>query len=64
MMGFYKGRNEKGKYKNRSWLANSQNEAIELQRAILWELQQANAMKARDLAIKEQVLAQVGTKDG
>ena len=52
-MGFFKPRNSKGKYKNRGWLANSQNEAIELQRAILWEIQQGNAIAARRLAIEE-----------
>lgn len=50
---FFRPRNAKGKYKNRGWLANSQNEAIELQRMILWELQQSNAFQARRLAIEE-----------
>lgn len=52
-MSFYKSRNKQGKYKNRGWLANSQNEQIELQRALLFELQQNNAMRARELALKE-----------
>jgi hypothetical protein len=52
-MSFFRPRNKKGKYKNRGWLANSQNESIELQRAILWELQQNNAFQARRAAIAE-----------
>lgn len=53
-MGFFRARKPDGKYQNRGWLANSQNEAIELQRLILANLQQLVAIESRRLAIEEQ----------
>lgn len=53
-MGFFRPRNQKGKYQNRGWLANSQNEVLEVNKAILWNLEQLVVIESLMLKQYEQ----------